>query len=159
MKIYYWKNWLLTLAVVAAINFNEATTQAAGGRLLGQRQRAADGQAKQRLGLTSEQKASIKEILKAERGNLERLLTQMHEARAGLRNAIHASGATEASVRQASAKVAAVEADLAVERLSLYGKISPLLTTEQRDKLAQLQAKLDERWEDAMDRWSERLEK
>ena len=72
------------------------------------------------------------------------LLSQLHEARVGLREAIQAADANETTVRAASAKVASVEADLAVERLKLYGRISPILTAEQRDQVMEFQTKLDD---------------
>jgi len=72
------------------------------------------------------------------------LLAALHDARANLRNAIRASDANETSVRAASAKVAAAEADLAVERMKLYGKIAPILTDAQRQQLADMQDHADE---------------
>ena len=67
----------------------------------------------------------------------------MHEARAGLHEAIRSSDATESSVRAASAQVATVEADLAVERLKLFREISPVLTEQQRKKVEAFQERLD----------------
>jgi len=68
---------------------------------------------KQKLGLTADQSAQIKTVFKADKDTLTGLLSRLHEAHTGLRAAIQASGATEASVRSASARVAAVEAELA----------------------------------------------
>jgi Spy/CpxP family protein refolding chaperone len=102
-------------------------------------QRIAD-----KLDLTADQRAQIKTILLGEKDTLKPLLTSLHDSRKGLREAIRAKDASEASVRAASAKVAGVEADLAVERLKLFGKISPILTDEQRQKAADLQARADD---------------
>ena len=102
-------------------------------------QRIAD-----QLDLTADQRAQIKTILLGEKDSLKPLITSLHDARKNLREAIRAKDASEASVRAASAKVAGVEADLAVERLKLFGKISPVLTDEQRQKAADLQARADE---------------
>jgi Spy/CpxP family protein refolding chaperone len=112
---------------------------------------------KQKLGLTDEQAAQIKAALTADKDNLASLLSRLHEARAGLRAAIQAPDATEASARAASAKVAAVEADLAAERLKLYGKISPILTADQLAKLKEFQARRDEFAESIISRICERL--
>ena len=109
------------------------------------------------MNLTDEQKSQIKTSLSGEKETLQRLLTQLHDARKGLRETIQARDATEASVRAASAKVAAVEADLAVERLKLHGKLAPILTDEQRGKLAELEARLDEFLTDAIGRLGHRL--
>ena len=111
----------------------------------------------ERLNLTEDQKAQIKAGLKTEKDSLARLFTQMHDARKGLREAVRAKDATEASVRIASAKIASVEADLAVERLKLHGKLSPILTGEQHAKLAEIEARLDGSVSDAIGRIGERL--
>ena len=81
--------------------------------------------AKEKLGITDEQVSRIKGELAGEKDTLKSLIAKWHDARVGLRQAIKAAEATEASVRAASEKVAAAEADLAVERFKLYGKIKP----------------------------------
>jgi Spy/CpxP family protein refolding chaperone len=111
----------------------------------------------ERLNLTEEQKAQIKTVLTDEKNSLKSLFTRLHAARKDLRDAIHASSATETSVRAASAKVAAVESDLAVERLKLYDKINPILTDEQRAKAAEMEKGLDEFVDGAISRIGERL--
>lgn len=111
----------------------------------------------ERLNLTEDQKAQIKAELKSEKDALAKIFTQLHETRKGLREAIHAKEATEASVRAAAAKVAAVEADLAVERMRLHGKIAPILTDDQRGKLAEIEARIDSFVTDAIGRIGERL--
>lgn len=99
---------------------------------------------KEQLDLTSDQIAQIKARLKSEKGNLTGLLTRLHDARSQLRAEIQKSDATESSVRAAAAQVAAVESDLAVERLKLHDKISPILTPDQREKLNRMEAGLDQ---------------
>lgn len=115
-------------------------------------QRAAE-----KLDLTESQKAQIKTQLKAEQDTLKQLLKRLHDARQELRETIHASDATEARVRAASAKVADVQADLAVERLKLHGKIAPILTGEQKAKIAEFEARMDEFVTDALERIGTRL--
>ena len=112
---------------------------------------------RQKLNLTDAQLAEIKIQLKAERSNLSDLLTRMHDARAALRAEIQKADATEASVRQAATKVSAVESDLAVERLKLHAKISPILTADQRAKLAELEANVDQFIERAISRIDAKL--
>ena len=114
-------------------------------------------QVKEKLDLSDEQLAQIRGVLKSDRSNLTDLLTRFHAARKDLRTAIRNDNATEASVRTASARVAAVEADFAVERLRLYGKISPILTDAQREKLSQLLAGLDDAVDRIIQRASARL--
>jgi Spy/CpxP family protein refolding chaperone len=112
--------------------------------------------ARERLGLTDEQVAQIKTALQGEAGTAKDLIARLHDARTGLREAIHSADGSEAAVRTAAAKVAAVEADLAVERFKLYGKIRPILTAEQRDQVKQVQSKLDDFLDGAILRLSER---
>jgi len=132
----------VALAIGGAFVLNSRAAQDAGGdgALGGQlRERV-----KEKLNLSPDQLAKIKSDLKAEKENITSLLTRLHDTRAQLRAAIHKADATEASVRDAAAKVSTVEADLAVERLKLYGKISPILTADQRAKLADFEAGIDQ---------------
>jgi Spy/CpxP family protein refolding chaperone len=115
---------------------DNAATAPAPGRIL---QRLAD-----KLNLTDDQRTQIKAAFAGEKDTLAPLLEAVHDARKNLRTAIRASDANEASVRAASARVAAAEADLAVERMKLYGKIAPILTDAQRQQLAGLQQRADE---------------
>ena len=114
--------WLTTPSLAAD------TAAPANGRFI---QRLA-----QRLNLTDDQKARIKTVLQAEKATLTPLVGQLHAARKNLRTAIRASDANETSVRAASARVAEAEADLAVERMKIYGKIVPILTGEQRRQIS-----------------------
>ena len=98
----------------------------------------------QRLGLTPGQKQQIRAILVADKDKITSLLSAAHGARINLRATIRTAGATESDVRAASARVAATEADLAVERAALYGKISPILTADQLAKLNELQQRADD---------------
>ena len=113
--------------------------------------------AKEKLGLSDDQVSQIKAQLLAEKGNLKDVISKLHDARVSLRDAIQASDATEASVCAASAKVAAVESDLAVERLKLFGKIGPILTDDQREKVKEFQTKIDDYLDGAISHIGERL--
>jgi Spy/CpxP family protein refolding chaperone len=113
--------------------------------------------AREKLGLTDEQVTEIKTQLAGEKDTLKSLLTKWHDARLGLREAIQAPDASESSVRVAAAKVASVEADLAVERLKLFSKISPILTSDQREKVKEFQSKIDDFLDSAINRIGDRL--
>jgi Spy/CpxP family protein refolding chaperone len=139
---------LLTIAMAAAIiaggltsapaqdtNDSAAGTRPGHGQIL---QRIA-----RKLNLTDDQKSQIKAVLSVDKDMLKSLFGQLHDARKNLRAAIRANGTNESAVRAASAKVASVEADLAVERMKLYGKIAPLLTDEQRRKIADFEQRFD----------------
>jgi Spy/CpxP family protein refolding chaperone len=131
-------------AAIAACGFiatktfaaNDPATAPAHGRIL---QRIAN-----KLNLTSDQRTQIMSVIAGEKDTLAPLLTALHDARKNLRTAIRASDANEASVRTASATVAAAEADLAVERMKLYGKIAPILTDAQRQQLTDMEEHVDE---------------
>jgi Spy/CpxP family protein refolding chaperone len=139
---------LLTLTTAAAIivggmsyesraadKADHSATAPAHGQIL---QRLA-----KKLNLTDDQKSKIKTILRADKDELAALFGQLHAARQNLRAAIRASDANEAAVRAASARVAGAEADLAVERMKLYGKIAPILTDEQRRQISDLENRFD----------------
>ena len=93
----------------------------------------------QRLNLTDDQKAQIKAILQTEKSTLRDLRTQLRAAHENLQSTIQSTGATETAVRDASARVAAVEANLAVERMKIFSKIAPILTDEQLQELKDLE--------------------
>jgi len=157
MKRSKWFGITIAAALVVG-GFTWLSAQAAE-RLLAQR--AGQGRllerAKEKLDLTDEQVAQIKTELGAEKEALKGLLGRLHEARLGLREAIHSTSATEASVREAAARVGAVQSDLAVERLKLHQRISPILTEEQREKVKEFQTRIDEVVDRAIDRFGERL--
>jgi len=96
-----------------------------------------------KLNLTADQKSQIKTILVAEKDTVRTLLTNLHAAKTNVRSAIQADNATEASVREASAQAAGAEADWAVERMKLCAQITPILTDEQRLKIADLEQRVD----------------
>ena len=146
---------LLTFATAAlvAAGFISATAQTTNqidqirpghGRLLERISR--------KLELTDSQKVQIKTAWDSEKGTLVPLLKQWHDARRQLRDAIHASDASESAVRAAAANVASVDADLAVARMKLYGKMAPILTAEQRQKVAAFEQRLDDAAERAFAR-------
>jgi Spy/CpxP family protein refolding chaperone len=156
MRISKWS--IIALAAAVIVGGLITTSKAAGA---GKADRPARGRllqgAKEKLGITDEQATQIKAVLKADKDNITGLMTRMHDARSELRTAIRASDANESSVRAASAKVATVEADLAVERFKLHGKIAPILTDEQRAKLSDMESKLDDLIDRAIDRAGQRL--
>ena len=98
----------------------------------------------QQLGLTAEQKKQIRSVLVADKDKLTTLISTAHDSRVNLRTTIRTAGATENEIRGASAKVASAEADLAVERAAVYGKIAPILTAEQLAQLNQIQQRVDD---------------
>lgn len=97
----------------------------------------------QKLQLTADQRSEMKKVLSGEKDNLKPLLSAVQVARKDLRAAIRATDANESSVRAAAAKVASAEADLAVERMTLFAKLSPILTEKQRAKISEFAWHMD----------------
>jgi periplasmic protein CpxP/Spy len=141
------KKWLgaMMVTVVVLAGLTVALKAGAEGAAV---RRGMGGQflskAKEKLGLTDEQINKIKGELLAEKEILKPLVTSLHDAKIGLREVIQKKGASESEIRAASAKVAAVEADLAVERARLYGKLSSILTADQLAKIDEFQEKMDD---------------
>lgn len=113
--------------------------------------------AKEKLGLSDDQVSQIKGQLAADKDKLTELLSSWHEARVVLRETIQTSNATESNIRAASAKVAAIEADMAVERAKLYGKISPILAADQLAKVTEFQERMDDFVDGAIAVFAKRL--
>src|ERR1041384_3006782 len=111
---------------------------------------------REKLQLNDEQVSQIKAELAVEKETLKGLVVRLHQARVGLREAIGSKNASEASVRVAAAKISAVQSDLAVERFKLYGRIHPILTEEQREKVKQFESQLDELIQGALNRLVDR---
>jgi Spy/CpxP family protein refolding chaperone len=98
-----------------------------------------------RLNLTDTQKAQIRAIFKANEDELFALAAAERAARTNLLAAIHLPAVDTSAVRQASAVVARVDSDLAVERAQIYSQVYAVLTPEQRTELQSGIADLHER--------------
>jgi periplasmic protein CpxP/Spy len=97
------------------------------------------------LGLTSKQQDGIKAIFEKNRPLVKPLIQQMMTERRALRSLVQADTIDEAAIRAQSAKVAAIQADLAVQRAHTGQDIRALLTPDQILKFKTLQAKRDNR--------------
>lgn len=89
-----------------------------------------------KLDLTDEQKQEIKAILASHKDELAVLAAAEKTTRTALHTAIRQLSVNEKNVRQASAAVAKVDADLAVTRAQIYSEIYAVLTPDQRAELA-----------------------
>lgn len=97
------------------------------------------------LGLSAQQQQEIEAIFQKERPQLQPLMKQLMVERHALRTLIHADTVDEAAIRAQSAKAAAIQADLAVQRALTGQQIRKLLTPEQAQKLKDFQAKMESR--------------
>ncbi len=101
------------------------------------------------LGLSAQQQQDIKAIFQKDRPQFQPLVKQLVAERRALRTLIHADTVDEAAIRAQSAKVAAIQADLAVHRALTGQQVRKLLTPEQVQKLKDFQAKMDQRHDKA----------
>lgn len=109
------------------------------------------------LGLTDAQKAAVKEALQKHQPTVKPLVDKLVTERRALQDLIHTGKADEAAVRTQSAKVAAVETDLAVERAKIAQELRPVLTEDQIKKLQEMKHEFRERVDGFRARIAKRL--
>jgi|GEM_PF-3432722 len=89
----------------------------------------------ERLGLDDAQKEQVKTIMEGTRNDSGELRRKLREEHRALDEAVNASKVDEVAIRAQAAKLAAVEADLAVQKANTLAKIRGVLTPEQIEKL------------------------
>jgi|SRR5207237_1043397 len=112
-----------------------------------------------RLGLTDAQKSQIKTIMQSHGEEWKDLAARAATARKALHDAVTADAIDDNAIRQASAGVAAVEADAAVARAHARAEVFQVLTPEQQAQARQMQARMQQRFGRLHDRLQERLSK
>lgn len=110
------------------------------------------------LGLSAQQQQDVKAIFQKDRAQFLPLLKQLVAERRALRGLIQADAIDEAAIRAQSAKVAAIQADLAVQRAHMSQEVRKVLTPEQVQKLREFQAKMDRKHDQALSRATDRAE-
>ena len=100
----------------------------------------AAGFALGQLDLSDAQKQQVRDITQRHRQQMQPAMQRLQEAMQAQRAAINQVPANEAAVRQASAALAAVQADMAVDEARLHADIFSILTVEQQEKAKQLEA-------------------
>lgn len=93
------------------------------------------------LKMSAEQKAKAKEVFEQSRGEHRPLMEAMRAEKSGLKKLVASGNADEAAIRAQAAKVAAVQADLAVAKGEAAKRLVAILTPEQKTKLKELQEK------------------
>ncbi len=101
----------------------------------------------QRLHLTEAQRAQVKAVFDGHEGDIKAVGDRMRPARKALRDAIAADTLDEATIRQKSADVAAVEADMNVLQARIHSEVWQLLTPEQQKEAKTLRASVEQRME------------
>ena len=99
----------------------------------------------ERLRLTDAQKEQIKSILQSHKDDWKALADRAATAHKALQDAVTADTIDDELIRQRSAAVAAVEADIAVARAHTRAEIFQVLTPEQQAQAKALHAKMQER--------------
>ncbi len=98
-----------------------------------------------RLGLTDAQKDQIKNLAETRRDEWKGLADRARAAHEALHDVITAETVDEALIRQRSAEVAAIEADLAVARARTHAEVWQILTPEQKAQAQAFQAEAKNR--------------
>jgi periplasmic protein CpxP/Spy len=97
------------------------------------------------LNITDAQKAQIKTIADSHRDEWKALGDRARTAHQSLQQAVTADTVDEGLIRQRSAEVAAVEADMAVARARAHAEVFQLLTPEQKTQAKTLQSQMQDR--------------
>ena len=108
------------------------------------------------LNLTEQQRQQVREIQQRERQENQQLRERLQQAHQAQRQAIEATPVDENRIRSAAQDVAAVEADLAVQRAQLRAEVFEVLTPAQREQAAKLSAQRSERPGERRERIRER---
>ena len=93
-----------------------------------------------RFHLTTEQKKAGLAVLRTHQPAIKPLLDSLTKERVALRALLKAPAVDEAAIRAQSARVASIEADLAVQRAYLSHDLRALATPEQLQTLDTMQA-------------------
>jgi len=88
----------------------------------------------ERLGLSSEQKGKAKEIFEKNRKDAQPLRSELIAAKRELKGLALTEKTDEAAIRAQAAKLAGIEADMAIHRARAAGQIRAILTPEQLEK-------------------------
>jgi len=110
-----------------------------------------------KLGVTDAQKAQLKTILRSYQPTVGPLVKEVVTERRALRDTIRAQTVDETAIRAQAAKVASLEADLAVQRAHVAHDIRAVLTPEQLHKLKDMQIDADARFDGFLQRIANRL--
>jgi periplasmic protein CpxP/Spy len=102
------------------------------------------------LGLNDQQKSQAKAILEASRAQNKPYFKAMMTEKRQMKELILTGSADEAAIRAQSAKVAAAEADLAVQRAKEAKQLLALLTPEQKTKLKTIMDKREQKFRQHM---------
>lgn len=139
---------LMTVGIANAVDQN--TNDGSKPHRFGHRMRMMH--ALKEAGVTDAQREQIRAILREQRPQLQPLRKQLVQERRALRDVIQTTPVNESAIRTQSARVAQVQADLAVQRARIAERVRAVLTPDQLAKLKDLQAKRDARIDERLNR-------
>lgn len=119
-------------------------------------ERFADLAAK--LGLSDKQKDQAKEVFKKNQPQVKPIFTKLINEKREMRTLIQSGSADEAAIRAQAAKVASVEADLAVQRAQMAKQLRVILTPEQIEKFTAIQKEKESTFDTFRERMKERFD-
>jgi periplasmic protein CpxP/Spy len=96
------------------------------------------------IGLTDAQKQQIKAIADSSKSDWKALADKARAAHQALNAAVSADTFDETLVRSKSADVSVVDADLSVARAHAFGEVWQILTADQRTKVRQMEAAMQQ---------------
>jgi len=108
-------------------------------------------------GVTADQRTQIKLILRKYQPTVGPMIQQIVTQRRTLRDTIRAENIDETAIRAQAAKVASLEADLAVQRAHVAHDIRGVLTPDQIQKLKDMQANADARFDEFLQHVANRI--
>jgi protein CpxP len=97
------------------------------------------------IGLTDTQRDQIKAIAQAHKDEWKALGDRARTAHEALNDAITADTIDDGAIRQKSAEVAAIDADMAVARAHAHAEVFQILTPEQKTQVKKMQAEMKNR--------------
>ena len=97
------------------------------------------------IGLTDAQRDQIKAIAQAHNDEWKALGDRARTAHEALNDAITADTIDDGAIRQKSADVAAIDADMAVARAHAHAEVFQILTPEQKAQVKKIQAEMKSR--------------
>ena len=100
-----------------------------------------------KLGLSDQQKNQMKEVFKKNQPLVKPILTKLIHEKGEMRTLIHSGSADEAAIRAQAAKIASVEADLAVQRAQIFKQFRTVLTPGQIEKFKAIQKEKDTKFD------------
>ena len=128
-------------ALTAFAGVAQADTGGWGGGQYGGHEHHSFKRIAEKLGLTDAQKAQAKAIFQANKEVAKPMYASLRAERKNLQALIHADTVDEAAIRAETAKVAAIQADLNVNRAKVAAQFRAILTPDQLTTLKALHQK------------------